>query len=40
MNAGIIPSRYAKALLEFAKSRSAEKQVYAEMESLALSFSL
>ena len=40
MNAGIIPSRYAKALLEFAKSRSAEKQVYAEKESLALSFSL
>ena len=40
MNAGIIPSRYAKALLEFAQIRSTAKQVCEEMENLSHSFSV
>lgn len=38
MNIGIIPMRYAKALLAFAQDKSAEEKVYAEMSSLAQNF--
>lgn len=38
MNDGLIPRRYAKALLEFAKSKGADARVYGLMQQLAASF--
>lgn len=38
MNDGLIPRRYAKALLEFAKSKGADARVYGFMQQLAASF--
>ena len=38
MDLGIIPMRYAKALLRFATEGHEEDRVYAEMTSLAQSF--
>lgn len=35
MNTGVIATRYAKALLEYAKMQGKEEQVYAEVKSLA-----
>lgn len=40
MNTGLIASRYAKALFEFATDRQAEVQVYDEITNLVKSFSL
>ena len=36
MNTGMIPSRYAKALYEYAGEKSATERVYGEMQRLAL----
>lgn len=38
MNQGLIPSRYAKALYEFASEQNADKSVFGLMEALAASF--
>ena len=38
MNTGMIPSRYAKALYEYAGEKSATERVYGEMQRLAGSF--
>ena len=38
MNTGMIPVRYAKALLEFAYEKKCAEQVYAEMSAVAGSF--
>lgn len=38
MNTGMIPSRYAKALYEYAGEKSANERVYGEMQRLAGSF--
>jgi len=38
MNEGLIPRRYAKALLKFAKEKGAEKRVYELMNNLSHSF--
>lgn len=38
MNEGLIPSRYAKALFEFAGENNADKRVYDMMHTLAGSF--
>lgn len=38
MNTGIVASRYAKALLQFAESNKEEERVYAEMLQLQRSF--
>ena len=38
MNGGIISKRYAKALLSFARSKEASKEVYSSMNKLADSF--
>lgn len=38
MNTGMIPSRYAKALYEYAGENSATERVYGEMQRLAGSF--
>ncbi len=38
MDIGIVSSRYAKALLRFANESKEAKQVYAEMQQLATSF--
>lgn len=38
MNDGLIPRRYAKALLKFAKEKNAEKRVYELMNALSRSF--
>lgn len=38
MNEGLIPRRYAKALLKFAVEKNADKRVYALMTTLAHSF--
>lgn len=38
MNDGLIPKRYAKALLKFAEENKADKRVYELMETLAKSF--
>lgn len=38
MNEGLIPRRYAKALLEFASERSESERIYRLMHNLATSF--
>lgn len=38
MNEGLIPRRYAKALLRFAKERGADKRLYVLAENLCSSF--
>lgn len=38
MNTGMIPVRYAKALLEFADEKKCAEKVYAEMSAVAESF--
>ena len=38
MNQGLIPSRYAKALFEYASEHNADKSVFGLMETLAASF--
>lgn len=38
MNEGLIPRRYAKALLEFAQEKGQDKQLYSLMKTLAGSF--
>lgn len=38
MNDGLIPRRYAKALLKFAQEKGADKRVYALMQTLSDSF--
>lgn len=38
MNEGLIPRRYAKALLKFAKEKSCAERVYSQMQTLARSF--
>lgn len=39
MDAGIIPSRYARAIYKFAADRSEETRLYEEMKTLSLQFS-
>lgn len=38
MNDGLIPRRYAKALLKFAQEKGEDKRVYALMQTLSTSF--
>ncbi len=38
MNEGLIPRRYAKALLKFAMEKHADKRLYALMANLSMSF--
>ncbi|WP_367881452.1 F0F1 ATP synthase subunit delta, partial [uncultured Duncaniella sp.] len=38
MNQGLIPSRYAKALYEFASEKGADKRVFDLMKTLSASF--
>ena len=38
MNEGLIPRRYAKALLEFAKERNSDHRLYGLMDNLTHSF--
>lgn len=38
MNEGLIPRRYAKALLKFAEEKSADKRLYGQMLQLEASF--
>lgn len=38
MNEGLIPRRYAKALLEFAKERNSDQRLYGLMDNLTHSF--
>lgn len=40
MNEGLIPRRYAKALLKVAQEKNCEKKVYSLMKTLAMNFSL
>lgn len=39
MNTGVIATRYAKALLEYAELKGCEEKVYAEVKTLAENFS-
>ncbi len=38
MNQGLIPSRYAKALFEFASEKKADRRIYDLMHALESSF--
>jgi len=38
MDSGLIPTRYAKALLDFSKEAGMDKQVYSHMKNLAKNF--
>ncbi len=39
MNTGVIPMRYARALLAFAKDRGTQEALYSQMKGVAMSFS-